>query len=106
MRQGRWCRYIGNEFSSSGVDLVVGEWRHIAATWDGADIRLYVDGVEVAFGANVFTSIADTTVDVNIGAFQAFASGDRSAFFDGMIDEVYVFDRALTATEIANLAGT
>ena len=76
--------YLGNEFSSSGVDLTSGEWVHVAGTWDGSDVRLFTDGVQVAFGANVFTTIADTTVNVNIGAFQAFASGARSAFFDGI----------------------
>ena len=28
---------------------------------------------------------------MNIGAFEALASGARSAFFDGLIDEVYIF---------------
>lgn len=42
---------------------------------------------------------------MNIGAFEALASGARSAFVDGLIDEVYIFDRALTEAEIADLAG-
>ena len=103
--QGAEIRFVypGAEFSSSGVDLILHEWRHVAATWDGSDVRLYVDGQEVAHGQDLFTAMPNADVDVNIGAFRAFAGGQRSAFFSGLIDEVYVFDRALNAVEIQAL---
>lgn len=40
----------------------------------------------------------------SIGSVHSIASGVRSAFFDGLIDEVYVFSTALTASETADLA--
>ena len=95
--------HLGDEFTSSGVNLVPNEWVHLAATWDGSDVILYVNGIVVASGANVFSQIPDTNVPVNIGAAQAFASGNRSAFFGGMADEIYIFDTALTQHQIADL---
>jgi hypothetical protein len=97
--------YVGDEFSTIDLDLVAGEWIHVAGTWDGSDVRLYANGVQVAFGDDRFATIPDTGINVNIGSFEAFASGNRAGFFDGMIDEVYIFDRVLTPAEIAQLAG-
>jgi hypothetical protein len=94
--------YSWDEYPAPGA-VTIGEWQHVAGTWDGADIRLYVNGTEVAHGVNVFTNIPDTTVPVNIGAAEADVSGERIIFFDGMIDEVYLFDRVLNPAEIAVL---
>jgi hypothetical protein len=75
-------------------DLTLGEWYHVAGTFDGSVIRLFVDGVEVE------TTAAGGTIDQTSSPFRvgtADASGD---FFDGLIDEVRVYDRVLTPTEI------
>jgi hypothetical protein len=72
----------------------VGVWQHVAATYDGVTARFYVDGVEVAsraFSGNVGDSDA-----WRIGAYGLSASG----FFDGVIDEVRIYDRALSRSEI------
>ena len=91
---------------SVGVDLVPGEWVHVAGTWDGINLKLYVDGAEVASKATTVASMDDSTVQVNIGSAESFAGGARSAFFSGLVDEVYVFDKALTDDEIAGFAAT
>ncbi len=73
----------------------VGAWQHVAATYDGTTARLYVDGALVAsraYGANV----GDSNV-WRIGAYGG-AAGD---FFDGLIDEVRIYDRVLSAAQIA-----
>ena len=84
--------HLGDEFSTTDIKLEPGEWVHVAGTWDGNDVRLHVGGVEVASDADVFTEIPDTAVIVESGASEAFASGARSAFFDGLVDENYDFD--------------
>ena len=91
---------------SVGVDLVPGEWVHVAGTWDGINLKLYVDGAEVASKATTVASMDDSTVQVNIGSAESFAGGARSAFFSGLVDELYVFDKALTDDEIAGFAAT
>ena len=70
--------------------LQVGVFQHIAGSYDGSVMRLYLDGVEV--GSLPITG----TVDQGFGAL--FSSGDET--MDGVLDEIQVFDRALTASEI------
>src|SRR6266566_2876467 len=70
--------------------LQVGVFQHIAGSYDGSVMRLYLDGVEV--GSLPITG----TVDGGFGAL--FSSGDET--MDGVLDEIQVFDRALTASEI------
>ena len=67
-------------------------WTHLATTYDGSRIRLYVNGRLVATTAQqgpLVTGSGDLTIGNN--------GGD---WFDGLIDEVRVYDRALSASEI------
>jgi Domain of unknown function (DUF1929)/Concanavalin A-like lectin/glucanases superfamily/Bacterial Ig domain/Glyoxal oxidase N-terminus len=66
----------------------------LAATFDGATVRLYVNGAQVASRAQT-TPLAATTGTLQIG-------GDSypNEFFAGRIDEVRVYNRALTSAEI------
>ncbi len=68
-------------------------WTHIAVTDDGAHSRLYVNGQLVDTAEAV--PIPSTDGDLVIGANKAF-----SAFFDGKIDEVHIYNRALDEAEI------
>ena len=70
-------------------------WTHLAATYDGANLRLYVNGVLVRSGARTGT-IRNSGGALRIGGNQTWGG----EWFAGTIDEVRVYDRALTATEI------
>ncbi|MHC4509900.1 MAG: LamG domain-containing protein, partial [Planctomycetota bacterium] len=101
--------------------LEAGAWAHVAATWDGSTMRIYKDGVgstmriykdgvEVASQAKGGSAVAvDPSVSVAIGSqpSDAFASdpGHVAKFFDGLIDEVGIYHRALSTGEILYLAG-
>lgn len=74
-------------------------WHHAAGTWDGTTKRLYIDGVEVANVAS--TSSYDTHV-VYLGADNN--NGTTVLYFSGMLDDLRVYSRALSASEIAALA--
>lgn len=77
--------------------LANGRWTHLAMTWDGSTIRLYRNGVQVATrtaGGNM----ADTT-----GALRIGGSPIRGEYFAGQIDEVRVYERALSAAEVASV---
>jgi len=89
---GTWTS--GNQNTSGGTGLAVNTWAHLAATFDGATVRLYVNGVQVASQAQT-TPLATTTGTLQIG-------GDAypGEFFAGRIDEVRIYNRALTAAEI------
>jgi len=95
---GRYRLTLGkaplDEYLDSGRSPAIGQWEHLAATYDGAVARFFVDGVEMAsrpFAGNMGDS------DVwRLGAYGASPGG----FFDGVVDEVRIYDRALSAAEI------
>jgi hypothetical protein len=75
--------------------LPLGRWVHLAGTFDGRTMRLFVDGTEIA--------TLDRPGPVNPSHFDlvigGFASSHR-AHFDGLVDEVRLFSRALSAEEV------
>jgi hypothetical protein len=92
---GRYMLTLGNgEYLDSGRLPIVGQWQHLGATYDGAVARFYVDGAEVA--SRPFTGDGSTSNVWRIGAFRAVPTGH----FDGLIDEVRVYSRALPAAEL------
>ena len=86
-----------HELQSSLAVLPLGEWRHVAASYDGANIKLYVNSVEVAGKAVTGNIDVQPTVPVAIGN-QPSGIGERP--FNGLIDELHLFDRALTADDL------
>jgi hypothetical protein len=77
-------------------------WIHVLATWDGATMRLYKNGMEVGSLAKGGTLSADPAAGVAIGN-QPAGTGDRP--FDGLIDDVRIYSRTLSVEETAWLAG-
>ncbi len=75
-----------------------GEWHHIAATHDGNELKIYVDGIEVKSQQVTFT-IKDTKSNFEIGR------RDGARYFKGKIDEVRAYNRALTKDEIVKAKG-
>ncbi|MFT3744562.1 MAG: Calx-beta domain-containing protein [Pyrinomonadaceae bacterium] len=82
-----------------GPTVKVGAWTHIAATHDGSMRRIYVDGKEVASGRQTGLFGGDES------AMLIGNTTTTDAAFTGLADEVKVFNRALTAKEIAGIAG-
>ena len=89
---------MGGTFSPSPLTgtaaLATNTWTHLAGTYDGATMRLYVNGVQVASRAQT-GSIATSTNPLQVGGDAIYGQ-----FFQGMIDEVRVYSRALTQPEI------
>lgn len=77
-------------------------WSLVVATYDGAWMRLYVNGTEVGKVAAT-GAIPTTTDDLFIGASSATAP--ESEHFAGLIDDLRIYSRALTAMEINALIG-
>lgn len=79
-------------------------WHQVAVTYDGtgshAGIRLYIDGAEWAV---VFPEGSGTIATILNNSPFIIGSRDGSEFFVGRIDEVRVYKRVLTATEISGL---
>ncbi len=74
------------------------KWVHLAVTYDNATLRLYVDGVLQGTTASVTGDITYTgTKNPVIGTW---SPGDTTEIFNGTIDEVRIYNYALTGEEI------
>ncbi len=80
--------------------ITTDEWHHIALTWDGINYVVYVDGNNDANGTYTGLSTLETYADVGNNG----NSADRSDPFDGVIDEVRIYDRVMDVNQIAVLA--
>lgn len=76
--------------------MSTGTWYHAVCTWDGTTGRVYLNGSQDNSSTTPFSSIADSAEAINIGRQNA----GLAQYFDGAIDEVAIFSRALTAAEI------
>jgi uncharacterized membrane protein YgcG len=75
-------------------DIVEGRWYHVAATFDGAIMRLYLDGVLVGS--------ADMVASAGI---EPYSGNPLEQVFDGWMDELRIYNRSLSQSEIAGLMG-
>jgi Concanavalin A-like lectin/glucanases superfamily/Galactose oxidase-like, Early set domain/Bacterial Ig domain len=87
--------YIGGDRSARGTSQIpLNSWSHLAVTYNGAALRLFVNGTQV--GSRTQTgSIAASTGSLRIGANTVWPE-----WFDGVVDEVRLYNRALSVTEI------
>lgn len=87
--------YTTTLISSESV-IGVNQWHHVAAVYDGAEMRIVVDGLER--GSAVKTGAVDTSAAVP-AAIGNQPQGSKS--FDGTVDEVKLFNYALTEEELS-----
>lgn len=79
-------------------------WTHVAATYDGSRLVIYLNGV--ASGAmTVSGATCSNDEPLAVGAKNAPAKGILEAFWDGRLDDVRIYNKALSATRVATLAG-
>jgi hypothetical protein len=74
--------------------LTAQQWKHLACTWDGSQLRLYISGILNASVAQTITPAANTA-PLSVGQFGGGV--DRLA---GVIDEVRVYSAALSGPDI------
>jgi hypothetical protein len=79
-----------------GGSVTSNEWVHLAGTYDGATLRLYENGVQ-ASSQPATGQILQSTYPLNIGRDPV----ETNRLFNGFIDEVSLYNRALSASEIA-----
>ncbi len=89
-------------FVNGGTEVTAHEWHHVCGTYDGANIRLYVDGVEdpespVAYSGNIGTNSWEILIGEN-----AQQPGHE---WNGLIDDVRIYSYALSETEVKELYG-
>jgi chitodextrinase len=87
--------YITSDHQTQGTaKLPLNTWTFLADTWDGSTLRLYVNGTQVS-SASVTGTMPTSTAPLRIGGNSVW-----NEWFSGQIDEVRVYNRALSATEL------
>ncbi len=94
----------GTSGSAAGGVAPNGQWIHVAGTYDGAAVRLYVNGAQVSSSPASGTLLIDSARPLLIGAGQNDATSAVQEAFSGRIDDVRLYSRALGASEIQSLA--
>jgi hypothetical protein len=99
--------YVNDWCGINGVDVIchetpaiplVGQWQHVAVTWDGKTIKVYMDGSIVGeeSASGVFaTNTADLLIGEDPPGVTEYLLGD--------LDDLAIWNRALTADEVAQL---
>ena len=78
-----------------------GRFVHIGATYDGGELRLYLDGSPVAMQPAT-GDIASPFTSLNIGTRSQSAA--ETDFFNGLIDDLIIYERPLSAAEVRLLS--
>ncbi|MDD5012192.1 MAG: LamG domain-containing protein [Candidatus Nanoarchaeia archaeon] len=97
-----WSAYINNgapTLVAKGGELTLNNWTHIIMTKNSTALYIYINGILVG-QSSASPAIAETTVPIQIGA-TAFSVMRR--FLNGTIDEIGIWDRSLTSSEISQL---
>ena len=90
--------YIGSSSVSSTDSLVEGDWYHVVGTRTGTTTRLYIDGI-----VETITSTSSQTVTNALSKIIGDDSdGDYDRRYEDLIDDVRLYNRALTQKEITN----
>ncbi|MBX4200052.1 PQQ-dependent sugar dehydrogenase [Candidatus Parcubacteria bacterium] len=84
-----------NAVTSSAI-LPLNTWSHVACVWNGTTLKVYVNGIESGSVAETVTPVGNS-LPFQIGRWGA------SDYFRGMLDEVRVYNRVLSATDITEL---
>ena len=87
---------IGGSYANSHgtANLTVGTWTHLALTYDGANVRFYVDGVLTGTTPATGT-IASSATALTIGSDPFYGQ-----YYAGLIDEIRIYNTALTQAQI------
>jgi hypothetical protein len=90
----------GDQFVAGTTALPLNAWTHLVTTFDGSALRLYVNGILVQ------TSAHGGAATVSSGALRIGGNAIWGEYFKGRIDEVRIYNRALSPAEVQVNMGT
>jgi len=83
-----------NTFAVAGPNSI-NQWTHVVSTYDGTNMHIYINGAWVASKNNP-SSTADFNSSLIFGV-------DQASYWAGSIDELYIYNRALSQAEVTQL---
>jgi prepilin-type N-terminal cleavage/methylation domain-containing protein len=85
----------------------INQWHHIAVSYDfdNDEYALYIDGIQVKYSNSSYDDIGDSASTMQIGCMKDFdwPGNDMGAFFNGLIDEVRIYEKALETAQVEKL---
>jgi len=87
---------VGDGITDVTVSSLGTSWHHLVSTFDGSNSRVYLDG-SYQGGESTSGTLGTNAVDVQIGY-----NNSSNWYWNGLIDSVRIYNRALSASEIAN----
>src|SRR5262245_14807410 len=84
----------------SNLAVTPGEWSHVAMTYDGTTVRFYVNGVA---GSAVTGNLYDYDINTYDVGGNRIGGTTTTASMNGLLDEVTLYGRALSASEIKSI---
>lgn len=84
--------------ATTGTGFFNGNWRHVAGTYDGANLKLYLDGAQVnsvSRTGNLITATGELYLSRSYNTLQNF--------FNGELDEVAIWDSALSSCDVKGI---
>ena len=88
----------GGTSDYDGGSIALNQWTHLAFTYDGTALRVYKDGVQTATHAVTGAVVASSAETV-----LANVNDSDNRYWNGLLDDVRIYNRALAASEIAEL---
>ena len=98
VRYGYWEIFMGGDnWKLTELPVDIKAWQHVAVVFGNYDVKFYKNGKEYSFG--VFSGTGSTGYPLTIGDNPDFPI----QFFDGIIDDVRIYNRTLSIWEVRNL---
>ncbi len=101
---GKWRATLstptGEVVVASSASATLSQWSHVLMSYDGATVKLYVNGV-LSSSQAATGLITQTSEPLLIGSHKFYAASDY--WFNGGIDDVRIYNRAFSAAEVAQL---
>ena len=88
------------DYVAADFDYPADQWVHVTSVWDGAVASMYIDGVFVSEAALPTPGFDDNPISVGFD----FNAGAPGQYYAGALDELRIYDRALSEQEIAVIA--
>ncbi len=95
-----WTTYHVKDFESQTV-VEPGKWTHVATTWDGSQAIVYINGEpdDPIAGGGVIDVSGEPSLDIG------YRRTSESSWYEGGIDDVFIFNKVLEQQEIKNIMG-
>ncbi|KKM96635.1 hypothetical protein LCGC14_1176100, partial [marine sediment metagenome] len=87
----------GTPSQINNLVVVAGEWSHIVASYNGTNTTLYVNNTISAIGV-LTGNIRNSPQNVTLGSWN-----NNVNFYDGLMDEVFIWNRSLSSSEVSDL---